>query len=152
MLFRSLCWTGQAKGSQALPYILVQCAAAIIGVIAAHAMFDLPLLQMSLKARTGFSQVWSEFIATFGLLALVLSCVASASRFTPFAVAAYITGAYWFTSSTSFANPAVTLARAFTDTFAGIGLDHVPGFMLGQLLALVACVPLMRWLLARRAP
>ncbi len=129
----------------AAAYVAVQFAAAILGVVAAHAMFGLPLLEWSQKARPGLGQIWAEFIATFGLLAIVLSCAASASRAVPYAVAAYITGAYWFTSSTSFANPAVTVARTFTNTFTGIGQGDVPGFLLAQGMAVVVAVPLFAW-------
>ena len=137
---------GAIKWTDVPSYLTVQFAAAIAGVVAAHAMFGLPLLEWSQKARPGFAQVWAEFIATFGLLAIVLSCVASASRAVPYAVSAYITGAYWFTSSTSFANPAVTVARALTDTFAGIGRADVPGFIAAQIAAVPIAVVLFRWL------
>jgi glycerol uptake facilitator-like aquaporin len=142
----ALAASGRGPWNEVLPYVLIQFLAALAGVAAAHAMFDLSLIQLSVKPRPGMAQIWAEFVATFGLLAVVLSCVATASRATPYAVAAYITGAYWFTSSTSFANPAVTLARAFTDTFSGIGIGDVPGFMLGQIAATAAAVPLFRWL------
>jgi glycerol uptake facilitator-like aquaporin len=141
---------GELKWADALPYIVVQFAAAILGVAAAHAMFGLPLLEWSQKARPGLGQMWAEFIATFGLLAIVLSCVAVRSRAIPYAVAAYITGAYWFTSSTSFANPAVTIARTFTDTFTGIGRSDVPGFLFAQGIAVAAAVPLFAWILRER--
>jgi glycerol uptake facilitator-like aquaporin len=113
-------------------------------------MFGLPLLEWSEKARPGFGQMWAEFIATFGLLAIVLSCTASGSRAIPYAVAAYITGAYWFTSSTSFANPAVTIARSLTNTFAGIGRTEVAGFIAAQVAAVAVAVPLFRWLSGSR--
>jgi glycerol uptake facilitator-like aquaporin len=142
---------GELKWAAALAYVAVQFAAAILGVLAAHAMFGLPLLEWSQKARPGLGQMWGEFIATFGLLAIVISCVASASRAVPYAVAAYITGAYWFTSSTSFANPAVTVARTFTDTFAGIGRGDVPGFLLAQGVAVVVAVPLFAWIFRERS-
>ncbi len=136
-------------------YVIVQFAAAIAGVAAAHAMFDLPLLEWSQTARPGFGRMWAEFVATFGLLAIILSCAASASRAIPYAVAAYITGAYWFTSSTSFANPAVTLARSMTDTFAGIARADMPGFIAAQAAAVPVAVFLFRWLFgtsARNSP
>jgi glycerol uptake facilitator-like aquaporin len=132
------------------PYIAVQCVAAVLGVIAAHAMFGLPLLELSHKARTGSGLVFAEFVATFGLLAVILSCVRSRAEAVPYAVAAWITGAYWFTSSTSFANPAVTIARALTDTFAGIRPDDVAGFIAAQGCAVLAAVILFRWLLPAR--
>ena len=99
------------------------------------------------RARTA---MWAEFIATFGLLAIVLSCVASASRAAPYAIAAYITGAYWFTSSTSFANPAVTIARSLTNTFSGIARDDVPGFVAAQIAAVPLALVLMGWILKTR--
>jgi glycerol uptake facilitator-like aquaporin len=137
---------GALKWADVPSYVIVQFAAAIAGVAAAHAMFGLPLLEWSHKARPGLAQMWAEFIATFGLLAIVLSCVASASRSVPYAVAAYITGAYWFTSSTSFANPAVTLARAASDTFAGIRPADAPGFIVAQLAGGAAATAVFRWL------
>src|SRR5947208_12905340 len=96
-------------------------------------MFDLSLLQHSTHARSGPAQLWSEFVATFGLLAVIWGCVRSRSQAVPFAVAAYITAAYWFTASTSFANPAVTLARSMSDTFVGIRRVDVPGFIVAQI-------------------
>src|SRR6267378_4088719 len=109
-------------------------------------MFGLPPLEWSQKARPGLGQMGAEFVATFGLLAVVLSCVAVRSRAIPYAVAAYITGAYWFTSSTSFANPAVTVARTFTNTFAGIAQGDVPGFLLAQGAAVGVAAPLFGWI------
>ena len=114
------------------PYLAAQFLGAILGVILAHAMFDLPLLQASEKARTSAGQWLSELVATFGLVFVVLSCERERAYWAPAAVAAYIAAAYWFTASTSFANPAVTLARGFTATFAGIDLAHVPAFVLAQ--------------------
>ena len=107
-------------------------------------MFALPVLQLSTHARTGFGQFLAEAIATFGLLATIWGCRAHASPVTAFAVAAYITGAYWFTASTSFANPAVTIARSFSDTFAGIRPADAPGFILAQLAAVLLALPLLR--------
>ena len=141
---------GTVKWVDVPSYVAVQLAAAIAGVVAAHAMFGLPLLEWSHKARPGFGQMWAEFVATFGLLAIVLSCVATASRAVPYAVAAYITGAYWFTSSTSFANPAVTIARALTDTFAGIARADVPGFIAAQVAAVPAAVLIFGWIFGGR--
>jgi len=124
------------------PYLAAQFAGAVAGVAAAHAMFDLPLLQASETVRSGPGQWWSEVVATFGLVFLVLSLERKTAWAAPFAVGSYITAAYWFTASTSFANPAVTLARGFTNTFAGIGVGNVPGFVacqvIGAALALVA--------------
>ncbi len=109
-------------------------------------MFDLPLFTASTHVRAGGSQLWSEFVATFGLLAVIWGCARQRASAVPFAVAAYITSAYWFTASTSFANPAVTLARAATDTFAGIRPADVPGFVVAQLAGAGAATALFRWL------
>src|SRR5436190_689310 len=121
---------------------LDQVGGALLGVFAAHAMFDLPLWQASATVRSSPGQWLSEVVATFGLVFLVLSIDAKRAWAAPFAIGAYIAAAYWFTASTSFANPAVTLARGFTATFAGIGLGNVPAFVISQLigaaLALVA--------------
>lgn len=114
-------------------YVPAQLLGALAGVAVAHGMFDLPLVQASQHARTGAAQWLGEFVATFGLIATILGSLAARPAWTPLAVAAYITGAYWFTSSTSFANPAVTVARSLTDTFAGIAPADVAGFVLAQL-------------------
>lgn len=114
-------------------YIGAQVIGAFVGVAAANVMFDLPVFFASRHARSGGSQLFSEFVATFGLLAVIWGCVRLRSQAVPFAVAAYITSAYWFTASTSFANPAVTLARTMSDTFAGIRLVDAPGFIIMQL-------------------
>jgi len=127
-------------------YIIAQILGAYIGVIGAHLMFELPLFSPSRHARNGLSQVFSEFIATFGLLSVIWGCSRMRSSVVPFAVGAYITAAYWFTASTSFANPAVTLARAATDTFSGIRPIDVPGFIAGQLVGAAAATALFRWL------
>ena len=127
-------------------YVLGQVAGGICGSIVAHAMFDLPLLQASQTARTGLAQWFAEFVATSGLLLTILGTI----RFRPEAIAVsvglYITAAYWFTASTSFANPAVTIARALTDTFAGIAPAHVPAFILAQLVGAVAGAGFGSWL------
>ena len=128
-------------------YIAVQCAGAIVGVVATHIMFGLPLLTASTHVRSGPAQVFSEFLATFGLLAIIWGCVRRRPAATPYAVGAYITAAYWFTGSTSFANPAVTLARCLTDTFAGIRPADALPFMGAQLLGAIAATLLFRWLL-----
>lgn len=130
-----------------LPYWLAQLAGALAGVWLAHAMFELPLWQLSQHVRTGDGQWLAEAVASFGLIAVIMSTTRHKPATTPFAVAAYITAAYWFTASTSFANPAVTLARALTDSFAGIRLADVPGFVIAQLAGALAAVALMRWLL-----
>ncbi len=132
-------------------YVLAQVSGAFLGVAAANLMFDLPVFSASLHPRHGMSQLFSEFVATFGLLSVIWGCSRSRSAAVPFAVAAYITAAYWFTASTSFANPAVTLARSASDTFAGIRLADVPGFVLAQLLGAAAATLLFQWLAPARA-
>lgn len=127
-------------------YIAAQLLGAFLGVAAAHLMFDEPLFAASTKVRAGGAQLFSEFIASFGLLAVIWGCSQRRSQAVPFAVAAYIVAAYWFTASTSFANPAVTLARAASDTFAGIRPADVPAFVLAQLLGAGAATALFRWL------
>lgn len=127
-------------------YLAAQVAGAFAGVVAAHAMFGLPLVAASTHVRAGSAQLVSEFVATFGLLAVIWGCARTRASAVPFAVAAYITAAYWFTASTSFANPAVTLARAATDTFAGIRPVDVPGFVVAQLAGAGAATALFRWL------
>ena len=128
-------------------YILAQIVGAFAGVAAAHVMFEQPALFFaSQHERAGMAQLASEFIATFGLLSVIWGCVRRRPDFVPIAVGAYITAAYWFTSSTSFANPAVTLARAATDTFAGIRPADAPGFILAQLAGAGAATALFRWL------
>jgi len=122
------------------PYVLAQFAGAWLGVLAAHAMFDLPLVQASQTARSSFGQWFSEVVATFGLVFLVLSLDRRSAWAAPFAIGSYIAAAYWFTASTSFANPAVTLARGFTATFAGIGLANVAAFIASQLVGAVLAV------------
>ena len=133
-------------GKEVVPYIAVQVLGAFAGVAAAHVMFDAPVFFASEHIRTGASQWWSEFIATFGLIAVIIGCSRSRPSVTPFAVAAYITAAYWFTSSTSFANPAVTLARAATNTFAGIRPIDAPGFIIAQLCGAAAATIVFCWL------
>ena len=127
-------------------YITAQVLGAFAGVAAAHAMFAQPLFFASRHARSGLPQLWSEFIATFGLLAVIWGCARRRPTAMPFAVAAYIVAAYWFTASTSFANPAVTLARAATDTFTGIRPMDAPGFIVAQLTGAAAATVLFRWL------
>ena len=127
-------------------YIVAHVFGAFIGVGAAHLMFDQSLLQISQHARAGGGQLLSEFVATFGLLCVIWGCSRLRSEAVPVAVGLYITGAYWFTASTSFANPAVTLARAFTDTFAGIRPLDAPGFIAAQFLGAFAATALFRWL------
>lgn len=141
-------WLGGIKWRDVPVYIGGQIVGAIIGVASANLMFDLPVFFMSTKTRTGPSQWFSEFIATFGLLAVIWgSSRLRSSVIVPFAVAAYITGAYWFTASTSFANPAVTIARSMSDTFAGIRPIDVPAFIVVQLLGALVATALFRWLI-----
>jgi glycerol uptake facilitator-like aquaporin len=127
-------------------YIAAQCIGGIAGAVAAHLMFGLPWYSLSSHPRSGWPLVFSEFIATFGLLLVIWGCSRLRSQATPFAVAAYITSAYWFTSSTSFANPAVTIARSLSDTFAGIRPSDAPMFILAQLCGALAATLLFRWL------
>jgi glycerol uptake facilitator-like aquaporin len=127
-------------------YIAAQTAGAFAGTAVAHLMFGEPLFSASTHARSGAAQLLSEFVATFGLLAVIWGCVRRRSPAVPFAVGAYITAAYWFTSSTSFANPAVTLARAASNTFAGIRPADAPGFILAQFCGAAAATALFRWL------
>jgi glycerol uptake facilitator-like aquaporin len=127
-------------------YLAVQVAGAFAGVAAAHLMFGEPVFFASRHVRSGSAQLFSEFVATFGLLSVIWGCARLRSSAVPFAVGAYITGAYWFTASTSFANPAVTLARAASDTFAGIRPVDTPGFICAQLAGAAAATVLFRWL------
>ena len=127
-------------------YIAAQIAGAFCGVAAAHLMFSEPLFFASRHGRAGNAQLFSEFVATFGLLSVIWGCVRLRSSAVPFAVGAYIVAAYWFTASTSFANPAVTLARAASDTFAGIRPADAPGFIVAQLAGAAAATALFRWL------
>jgi glycerol uptake facilitator-like aquaporin len=146
---RGVSWTVAAC------YVPAQCAGAICGAIAAHLMFGLPAIAVSHHARSGSAQVFSEFVATFGLLCVIWGCSrqrpGAVPLGVPFAVAAYITAAYWFTSSTSFANPAVTIARSLSATFAGIRPPDVPAFVAAQLAGALAATLLFRWLVPRLA-
>jgi glycerol uptake facilitator-like aquaporin len=139
-LRRELPWPDAAA------YIAAQLVGAVIGVWTAHLMFELPVWQVSLNTRTGPGQWLAEFVATFGLLLAILGCAARTPTATPYAVGLYITAAYWFTASTSFANPAVTIARSISDTFAGIAPVDAPAFILAQLGGMLAAVLLARWL------
>src|ERR1700745_104310 len=123
-------------------YILAQLAGAVTGVLAAHTMFELPIWQFATTARVGVGQWAAEFVATFGLMLTILGCVAKTPSATPYAVGLYITSAYWFTASTSFANPAVTIARALSDTFAGIAPASAPGFIAAPLSGAAAALAL----------
>jgi glycerol uptake facilitator-like aquaporin len=127
-------------------YIGAQVLGGIIGVLAAHAMFELPLWQVSANVRTGPGQWFAEGVATFGLLLTILGCSARTSSAVPYAVGLYITAAYWFTASTSFANPAVTIARALSDTYAGIAPAGVLAFISAQIVGALLALTLARWL------
>jgi glycerol uptake facilitator-like aquaporin len=135
---------------RAAAYAPVQALGAVLGVLAAHLMFGEPVLQVSLKLRDGLAQAWSEFVATFGLLMTIFGCLRFRAEFTPVAVGLYITAAYWFTASTSFANPAVTLARSLSNTFAGIAPSSIPAFIAAQVLGGMAAALCCGWLLRRR--
>lgn len=128
-------------------YVGAQLVGAFAGVAGAHVMYGLPLFFASRHVRAGGAQIFSEFVATFGLLAVIWGCARLRSQAVPFAVAAYITAAYWFTASTSFANPAVTLARSASDTFAGIRPVDAPAFIFAQLVGAAAATVLFRWLI-----
>jgi len=132
----------------ALAYVVVQIVGGCLGAVAAHLMFGLDPVQLGSTARTGFGQWLGEFIATFGLIATILGCIRFRLDALPMAVGLYITSAYWFTSSTSFANPAVTIARALSDTFAGIAPGDAPAFVVAELLGAVAAAYLFGWLFA----
>ncbi len=134
----------------ALAYVAVQVVGALTGVLAAHVMFAQELLQVSSHARSGPAQWFSEAVATFGLVATILGTLRWRPDAVPFAVGLFITAGYWFTASTSFANPAVTLARAFTDSFSGIAPPDVPGFVIAQCLGALAATAFFAWLLRPR--
>ena len=139
-------WQGNLARTHVAPYVAAQVAGAFAGVACAHLMFGEPLFFASQHVRTGAGQWWSECVATFGLVGVIIGCGRSRPGLTPFAVAAYITAAYWFTASTSFANPAVTLARSASDTFAGIRPVDAPAFIAAQLLGGCAATLLFCWL------
>jgi len=130
-------------------YIAVQIVGGCVGAVLAHLMFGLDLIQIGSTARTGIGQWAGEFIATFGLIATILGCIRFKPEAVAIAVGLYITSAYWFTASTSFANPAVTIARSLSDTFAGIAPGDVPGFILAELLGALAAAYVFGWLFGR---
>lgn len=142
---------GRLAWLDAGPYVAAQLAGAFAGVAVAHVMFGEPLFSASVHVRAGGAQLTSEFVATFGLLAVIFGCARARPSAVPFAVGAYITAAYWFTASTSFANPAVTLARAASNTFAGIRPADAPGFIVAQCCGAAAATALFRWLHASPA-
>ena len=137
---------GELPRKDLLPYIDAQIVGGIAGVCAAHLMFELPLWQISQTVRTGSGQWFAEAVATFGLVLTIIGCVARAPTAVPYAVGLYITSAYWFTASTSFANPAITIARSLSDTFAGIAPGGVIAFIGAQLAGMLVAVILARWL------
>lgn len=134
-----------------LPYAAAQIVGGCLGTLIAHGMFELPLLEVAIKARTGPAQWFAEFVATFGLIITILAVSRFRKEAIPVAVGLYITAAYWFTASTSFANPAVTIARALTDSFAGITPGDVPMFIVAQLAGALAGLGVMRWFLGSEA-
>jgi glycerol uptake facilitator-like aquaporin len=142
-LRREIMWRDAAH------YIAAQIMGGIVGVWAAHMMFELPVWQISLHERAGTGQWLAEFVATFGLLLTILGCAARNPAAIPYAVGLYITAAYWFTASTSFANPAVTIARSISDTFAGIAPSTAPAFVAAQLIGMFAAFGLSQWLWPR---
>ena len=144
-------WRGGLSWREATAYISAQLAGGVAGVWSAHLMFQERIFMWSVQARSGPAQLFSEFVATFGLLAVIWGCSRHRSAMVPFAVAAYITSAYWFTASTSFANPAVTFARALSDTFAGIRPVDTPGFIVAQFMGAMAATVLFRWLVPAAA-
>jgi len=135
----------------ALLYVLAQIVGGLTGALAAHAMFELPLIQISETARSGPAQWFAEWVATFGLVATILATLRFRPEAVAYAVGLFITAGYWFTASTSFANPAVTIARSFTDTFSGIAPGHAPAFILAQLAGAASAMLVFAWLL-RPAP
>lgn len=136
----------EIESRSAAAYVLAQIVGAVIGVWIAHMMFDLDIIQVSSKPRTGAAQWFAEGVATFGLVATIMGTLHWGPRIVGAAVGLYITAAYWFTASTSFANPAVTIGRTMTDTFSGIQPDHAPAFILAQCAGAVVAVVLAKWL------
>ena len=140
---------GEIGPGMAAAYVAVQIAGGLAGMLAAHAMFDLSLLQVSANDRTGLAQWFSEWVATFGLVSTILCVLCFRAAAVPWAVGLYISAAYWFTASTSFANPAVTVARSWTDTFSGIAPVHAPGFIVAQIIGALCAALVCGWLLGR---
>lgn len=144
-------WEGGRPWSEVPTYVGAQVLGALLGVAIAHGMFGEPVFAASRHVRSGAPQLLSEFVATFGLLSVIWGVSRKSAQYTPFAVGAYITAAYWFTSSTSFANPAVTLARSLTDTFSGIRPVDAPGFLAAQTAGALAATALFRFLVPIRS-
>ena len=147
-----MAWRGDLAKAELLPYTLAQIIGGCLGTWVAHLMFDLAVLQLSTTARTGLAQWIAEFVAAFGLLATIIATVRFKPDFVAVSVGLYITAAYWFTASTSFANPAVTIARALTNTFAGIDPAHVVAFIVAQILGALAGAALIGWLVEADRP
>jgi glycerol uptake facilitator-like aquaporin len=143
----SFAWLGEFRWRDVAPYVVAQVAGGIVGAVVAHGMFDLSLVAFSTKARTGLPQWFAEVVATFGLLATILGGLRFNAPAIPWLVGLYITAAYWFTASTSFANPAVAIARSFSNTFSGIRPLDLPGFIVAQLIGAALAVVLFGWLL-----
>jgi glycerol uptake facilitator-like aquaporin len=148
----ALALRGELDWPAAAVYVLCQLGGAVAGVWAAHIMFELPVWQLSTTIRSGSGQFVAEIVATFGLLVTILACATRTPAATPYAVGLYITAAYWFTASTSFANPAVTLARSLSNTFAGIAGAGVLAFMLAQGVGMIAALIVGQWLWPREVP
>lgn len=144
----SFAWLGDFKWRDVFPYLVAQVAGGVIGVVIAHAMFDLSLVAFSTKIRTGIPNWFAEIVATFGLLATILGGIRFNVLGVPWLVGLYITAAYWFTASTSFANPAVAIARSFSNTFSGIRPLDLPGFILAQIFGAALAVAVFGWLLS----
>jgi len=144
-------WVGGIRWRETPVYICAQLAGAVAGVVVAHLMFGLALFSVSTRVRSGAAQAFSEFIATFGLLAVIWGCARTRPSAVPFAIGTYVTAAYWVTASTSFANPAVALARSLTNTFAGVRPVDVPAFVGAQLAGAAGATLLFRWLIPRHA-
>jgi glycerol uptake facilitator-like aquaporin len=138
--------SGKRPWSDVVPYIVAQIAGGIAGVLATHVMFEHQVFELSTNVRSGVPLMFSELVATFGLIAVIWGVARKRGAMVPYAVAAYIVAAYWFTPSTSFANPAVTIARSLTESFAGIRPDDVPGFIVAQLVGGALAALLFRWL------
>lgn len=142
-------WQGGIVWREVPSYISAQASGAFAGVVAAHVMFGLPVISASTHVRSGPAQLFSEFVATFGLLVVIWGCVRQRPSAVPYAIGSYITAAYWFTASTSFANPAVTIARSVTNTFSGIRPADVAGFIVAQLAGAFAATLLFQWFMLR---